>query len=131
MRYERGDVFIWMGCHVMLCRIDREQTQADVFVLQLSTGQWWTKTQDLPLPSTAVKMPTIEHIATIERQAFDRGFANACFSMGVVPEAVERKTPAGELFNQEMDYWTSLWDIGRSIDHSAPDKTFENETRPL
>lgn len=47
-----NDVFAWMGAHVIVRRIGRTRTWADVKVRQLS-GAVWNKRVRLPLPVDA------------------------------------------------------------------------------
>lgn len=57
-----GDVLAWMGAHVIVNRIGRTRTWADVKVRQLS-GAMWSKRIRLPLPADArpCEHPTDEH----------------------------------------------------------------------
>lgn len=48
-----GDVYAWMGVHVIVRRVNRLRTKASIVVRPL-VGACWSKLQPLPLPADAV-----------------------------------------------------------------------------
>lgn len=47
-----GDVFAWMGTHIIVRRVNPRKTRASI-VVRPSVGACWSKQQPLPLPADA------------------------------------------------------------------------------